>query len=166
MNSDMTRPDSRFVPAGMPVRSCEEAPARSTDELAAHEQAVDAILDDCCLSIGQGVGLRATLDFDAVVYFRNTFRPKFLAAMRQFGNRWLDDRAVVTAVGWMLGERAVRYANGAPSIDLDAMRKASADVQRYCQLHAARRNRTSDHGSSEASTARIAGYWCTWDPEP
>ena len=54
----------------------------------------------------------------------------------------------------------------AASIGLDAIRKASADVERYCQLHASRRTRSRNHGNSEAATARIAGYWCTWDPEP
>lgn len=136
------------------------------DQVDAHERAVDAILDDCFMSIGQGIGLRASLDFAAVMFVRTNFRPKFLAAMRQFGNRWLEDRTTVTAVGWMLGERAVRYADGASSIGLDEIRRASADVERYCQLHAARRERAEGHAPSDASTARIAGYWCTWDPEP
>jgi len=66
----------------------------------------------------------------------------------------------------MLGERAVRYAEGAPSISLDAAMKAAADVERYCQLHAARRSGARGNTSSDAATALIAGYWCTWDPEP
>ncbi len=163
MNTDTTRQD-QFVPPG--TLAHHDAPAASApDQTLAHELAVDAILDDCFLSIGQGIGLRATLDYDAVLHVRNTFRPKFLAAMRQFGNRWLEDRTVVTAVGWMLGERAVRYADGAPSIGLDAIIKASADVQRYCQLHAARRSGARGSAATDASVARIAGYWCTWEPK-
>lgn len=158
MNIDTTRHDIR------PARVADDY--ASADRTADYERAVDAILDDCFLSIGQGIGLRASLSFEAVLHVRNTFRPKFLAAMRQFGNRWLEDRTTVTAVGWMLGERAVRYANGAESIDLDAIRRASADVERYCQLHAARRSRGRHDAASEAATALIAGYWCTWDPEP
>ena len=164
MNTDTTRQDHQDALPGTRATAY-DAPAATPDEVLAHELAVDAILDDCFLSIGQGIGLRATLAYDAVLFVRSNFRPKFLAAMRRFGNRWLEDRTTVTAVGWMLGERAVRYADGAPSIDLDAIRKASADVERYCQLHASRRNRASGRTSSEAETAMIAGYWCTWDPK-
>lgn len=133
------------------------------DQALALERAVDAILDDCFLSMGQAVGLRATFEYEAVVWVRNNFRAKFLEAMRHFGNRWLEDRAVVTAVCAMLGERAVRYANG-PSIGLEAAMKASADVERYCQLHAARRSGVRGGTPVEAATAMIAGYWCTWEP--
>lgn len=159
MNTETTR---HTVPSASPF----DTSTFASDDAAAHERAVDAILDDCFMSIGQGIGLRAALDFEAVLFVRNNFRPKFLAAMRQCGNRWLEDRTTVTAVGWMLGERAVRYANGAASIGVDAIRQASADVERYCQLHASRRSGARGNPSSEASTARIAGYWCTWDPEP
>ena len=163
MNTEMTPQDAR---PGTTAHGYDTTIADGLDQTLAHERAVDAILDDCFLSIGQGIGLRASLDFEAIVFVRDNFRPKFLAAMRQFGNRWLEDRTTVTAVGWMLGERAVRYADGAASIGLDAIRQASADIERYCQLHAARRTRSRNDGNSEASTARIAGYWCTWDPEP
>lgn len=163
MNTETTRQN---VPPGTIAHGYDASIDGALDQTLEHERAVDAILDDCFLSIGQGIGLRASLDFNAVVFVRENFRPKFLAAMRHFGNRWLEDRTTVTAVGWMLGERAVRYANGAASIDVDAVRKASADVERYCQLHAARRTRSGGNASSEAATALIAGYWCTWDPEP
>ena len=137
MQIDMTRPDGSFVPSTSRVTGGNAA----SDETLAYERAVDAILDDCFLAIGQAVGLRATLDFAAVCYIRDHFRVRFLAAMQHFGNRWLDDRSTVTAVAAMLGERAVRYANGAEVIDVEAVRQASADVQRYCQLHAGRRHR-------------------------
>ena len=160
MNTDTTRQQDQLMPPGT-FATGYDAPATSVPDQLAHELAVDGILDDCFLSIGQGIGLRATLDFDAVLYVRTNFRTKFLAAMRHFGNRWLEDRSVVTAVALMLGERAVRYADGAPAIGLDAVRKAAADVERYCQLTAARRSRPQGPAaSSEASTARIAGWWC------
>ena len=162
MNTETTR---QSIPPGPLAYGYDGPAAVAADEALAHEQAVDAILDDCFLSIGQGIGLRAALDFDAVLFVRDNFRPKFLAAMRHCGNRWLQDRTTVTAVGWMLGERAARYASGAPSINLDAIKKASADIERYCQLHATRRSGGRGRAGSEAATALIAGYWCTWDPK-
>ena len=162
MNTDMTRQN---VPPGTIAHGYDQSIAGASNETLAHERAVDAILDDCFLSIGQGIGLRATLDFDAVVWVRTNFRVKFLAAMEQFGNRWLEDRATVTAVALMLGERAVRHANGAASVSLEAAMQASADVERYCQLHSARRSAARAGTSSESATAMIAGYWCTWDPK-
>ena len=160
MNTDMTRSDVRPVAPGFDTTI-----DGGSDQTLAFERAVDGIVDDCCLAVGQGVGLRAVLEFDAVCHIRRNFRPKFLAAMRQFGNRWLEDRQTVTAVAMMLGERAVRYAGGAATVSLDDIRRASADVERYCQLHAARRARGREHDSTEGATARIAGYWCTWDPK-
>ncbi len=160
MNLDPIRLD---VPSDTFASEAASPAFSAPDQILAHERAVDIILADCFMSIGQAVGLRATFDYDAVQWVREHFRAKFLAAMRHFGNRWQEDRATVTAVCGMLGERAVRHANGAASIDLDAARKAAADVERYCQLHAARRSGARG-GSSEAATALIAGYWCTWEP--
>lgn len=162
MNTDTTR---QPIPPATIADGYDASSASATDHALAHERAVDAILDDCFLSIGQGIGLRATLDFDAVVWVRTNFRAKFLAAMAHFGNRWLEDRATVTAVALMLGERAVRHANGAASVSLEAAMQASADVERYCQLHAARRSAARAGTASESATAMIAGYWCTWDPK-
>lgn len=162
MNTDTTR---QPIPPATTAHGYDPSIDGAPDETLAHERAVDAILDDCFLSIGQGIGLRATLDFDAVVWVRTNFRVKFLAAMEQFGNRWLEDRATVTAVALMLGERAVRHANGAASVSLEAAMQASADVERYCQLHSARRSAARAGTSSESATAMIAGYWCTWDPK-
>lgn len=157
MNIDQTRSDRTFAPAT-------DFLAPDAAETLANERAVEVILDDCFMAIGQGVGLRASLDHDAVRFIRDNFRPKFLAAMRHCGNRWLEDRATVTAVGHMLGERAVRHAAGADNITLEAVMQASADVERYCQLHASRR--AGAHGrATEGATALIAGYWCTWEPE-
>jgi len=156
MNADTTRLDYQHVPTGPPVSPSD---AESSAQAQAYERAVDVILDDCFLSMGQAVGLRATFDYDAVVWLRARFREKFLAALHRNGDRWLEDRANVTAVCGMFAERAVRYAGGAASVDLDAVRKAAADVERHCQMHASRRSQ------SDASTAMIAGYWCIWDPK-
>jgi hypothetical protein len=163
MHTDTTRSDVRLLPTAHGFDTTHDG---GPDQTLAYERAVDAMVADGCLAVGQGIGLRASLAFDAVAFLHAHFRPKFLAAMHHFGNRWLEDRHTVTAVAMMLGERAVRYADGAPTIGLDAIRRASADVERYCQLHAARRTRGHDRDTTEGATARIAGYWCTWDPKP
>jgi hypothetical protein len=126
------------------------------------ERQVEFIVDDCFFTVGQVVGMRTTLDYEAVVWWRDHFRQKFLSAMMAFGNRWLQDRANVTSVAIMLAERAVRYSEGKPSIDAEAARKAAADVERHCELHARRAARRQGFDSSDDAPTRIAGYWCTW----
>jgi hypothetical protein len=124
------------------------------------ERAVDYVVDECFFAVGQIVGMRKTVEYEAVIWWRDHFRSKFLAAMRAFGNRWTLDRQIVTGVAFMLGERAVRYAGSEPSIDLSSARKATADVERYCQLHARRHAATLDGTASEGAQPRRAGYWC------
>ncbi|MCY4662575.1 MAG: hypothetical protein OXF93_22605 [Acidobacteria bacterium] len=150
-------------------RSTEPAGGSSTAsrtlELDAEEQsleeAVAYVLVDCCFALGQAIGMRTTVDYDAIVWWHDHFRAKFLDAMRCHGNRWMLDRENVTAVGWMLAERAVKHANGRDSIDVAAARLAAADVQRYCALQA-RRARGADE--SDADQPRLAGYWCLTYP--
>ena len=74
------------------------------------EEVVEYVLADCFCAVGQTIGMRITVDYDAVGWWHDHFRAKFLAAMRRHGNRWLQDRETVTGVGWMLAERAVRHA--------------------------------------------------------
>jgi len=135
---------------------------RDTGDQVEAERAVEGILDDCFFALGQAIGMRMTVDYDAVMFIRNHFRVRFLAAMGAFGNRWSQDRQNVTGVAMMLGERAVRYAGDRSSIDLDSVRQAAADVQRYCKLHS-RRAARSGNPSSEGAQSRIAGYWCRDD---
>mgnify|MGYP000924652199 CR=1 FL=1 len=134
----------------------------SADASLAVAELAECIVADCFLSVGQAIGLRATLEFDAVQWLHEHFRRKFTAALGHHGNRWLDDRAVVTAVAGLFAERALRHAGEASSVSLDAVRQAAADVERYCRAHASRRSART----SEGATALIAGYWCTYDPEP
>ena len=122
------------------------------------EEAVEYVLGDCFFAVGQTIGMRTTVDYDAIIWWHDHFRTKFLAAMRRQGNRWLQDRENVTAVGWMLAERAVRHAGGGSSIDVDSARRAAADVERYCQLHAKRAARSSYPDAEHEP--RLAGYWC------
>jgi hypothetical protein len=140
------------------------ASLRHADDARHLEREVEYIVDDCFFTVGQVVGMRMTVDFEAVVWWRDHYRARFLAAMKAFGNRWALDRANVTGVAIMLAERAVQYAAGKSSIDCEAARLAAADVQRYCTLHARRKARGLDH--SDAAPARIAGSWCTEYPEP
>jgi hypothetical protein len=139
------------------------APIGGTQTIRNLERDVEHILDDCFFTVGQAVGMRMTADYEAIVWWRDHFRPKFINAMKSFGNRWLDDRDNVTGVGLMLGERAVRYASGRSSIDLASAREAAADVERYCGIRARRMARgRSDDGRSPI----IAGYWCYGEPWP
>ena len=147
-----------------------ESPATPTDtftspstvEVQELERQVEYIVDDCFFTVGQVVGMRTTVDYDAVIWWRDHYRQKFLAAMMAFGNRWMQDRANVTSVAIMLAERAVRYSEGKPSIDVEAARKAAADVERHCEVHARRAARRQGHDTSDAAVPRIAGYWCTF----
>ena len=74
------------------------------------ERQVEYIVDDCFFTVGQVVGMRTTVDYEAVIWWRDHYREKFLAAMMAFGNRWMEDRSNVTSVAIMLAERAVRYS--------------------------------------------------------
>lgn len=139
----------------------EFAPSRQA-ELAEFERQVEFAVAECFFTVGQAVGMRATLDWDGVLWLRDHYRSRFLSAMRAFGNRWLEDRSNVTGVALLFGERLVRYAEGKPSIDLEAVRQAAADVERYCQLHSKRKARTMGIPTSEEEPARIAGYWCDY----
>lgn len=123
------------------------------------EQAATLVLDDCMFALGQSVGLDTTIEYAAVLWIREHFFPRFTQAIRRFGNRWAIDRANVTGVAAMLGVRAVRYATGQPAIDVEAIRKAAADVERYCQLHARRAARAAAPTCGQDQTL-IAGYWC------
>ncbi|MGE3473162.1 MAG: hypothetical protein AB7O28_22640 [Vicinamibacterales bacterium] len=157
MNTE-TRSTYQPTPAQLPG-------AGTPDATADLREALQVILDDMFLSIGQGVGLRASFEYDAVVWVRSHFGAKFLRAMQQFGNRWEEDRVRVTAVSSMFGERAVRHAAGKATIGLEEVRKAAADIERYCQLHAVRSGARGRVPATDAATGMIAGYWCTWDPK-
>ena len=140
------------VPMGAGTVSAEPG---SDDHLLA--EAVEYMLADCSFAVGQTIGMRTTVDYDAIVWWHDHFREKFLAAIRRHGNRWLQDRENVTAIGWMLGERALRHAAGRASIDVEVARRAAADVQRYCEARSKRAARTLVR---DAEPDRLAGYWC------
>ena len=143
-----------------PLHSLSDSPSRA--DMQELERQVEYVVDDCFFTVGQAVGMRTTVDYEAVIWWRDHYREKFLAAMMAFGNRWLQDRSNVTTVAFMLAERAVRYAEGKPAIDVEAARRAAADVERHCELHARRAARRQGLDSSDASAPRIAGYWCTY----
>lgn len=159
MNQDMSRPEPDVTPQADLAHPTHVG--TNTDL----ERAVDYILDDCFFALGQAIGMRMTVDYDAVKFIRGHYRTKFLSAMREFGNRWSQDRQNVTGVAMMLGERATRYAGDRGSVDVESAMKAAADVERYCKLHSRRAARFGDP-TAEGSQSRIAGYWCTDDDEP
>ena len=156
MRSETTRPDSRMALTISPLTH--RARPSGADADVAH--AANCVLDECMFVLGQAVGTRTTLDFDAVVWIRQHFHPKFARAITTFGNRWAEDRDNVTAVACMLGERAVRYAADRPSIGIEEIRRAAADVERHCQLHSKRAARRRGLDASGTDRPLIAGYWC------
>lgn len=105
--------------------------------------------------------MRLTIEYDAVIWWRDHYRAKFLAAMRSFGDRWSQDRQNVSAVALLLAERAVRHAGTRGAIDVESARRAAADVERYCQLHARRHASACARGEGGDESPRVAGYWCT-----
>ncbi len=111
------------------------------------EQEIDYILPDCFLALGQAVGTERGLDFDALVWWRERYRSAFLHAMTEKGNSWARDRHRVTAVGRYLGQRVTSHADGQATIGIEAARKASADVERGCQMNAQREAFAAHQGS-------------------
>lgn len=99
---------------------------------------INAILNDCLLAAGQGIGTEKSVDFDAVVWWRSRYRRFFLHAITESGNDYAADRRRVTAVGRYLGQRALHHASHSPSIDLRAAELASRDVETGCQMDAQR----------------------------
>ena len=105
-------------------------------------QHIDAILNDCLLAAGQGIGTEKSVDFAVVVWWRTRYRQFFLHAITEKGNSYEVDRRRVTAVGRYLGQRALHHANG-PSIDMRAAELASRDVETGCQMNAEREGPSS-----------------------
>jgi hypothetical protein len=101
-------------------------------------QEVDYILNDCFFAVGQAIGTRKTLDFEAIQWWRARYRSFFLHAMTTNGNSWARDRSRVTAVGRFLGQRALHHAGDRPSIDLRSAALASGDVETGCRMNAER----------------------------
>ena len=156
---EATQKPGRRGPVPVTVRrSVAQVTTKAVDETADLEKAVAYVLADCFFAVGQTVGMRTTVDYEAVVWWHNHFRAKFRSALQCRGNRWEQDRETVTAVGWLLAERAVRHAAGSDSIGIDAARRAAADVERYCQHRSRRAARGSE--ASGADGSRLVGYWC------
>ena len=154
MSEIISAPPTPRTAGTHPVSDDPEPPRNDDQEL---QDAVAYVLVDCCFAVGQAIGMRTTVDYEAIIWWHDHFRAKFLAAMRRHGNRWLRDRENVTGVGWMLAERAVKHATGRGSIDIESARRAAADVERYCAIHARRARGT---GEDDVGRSRLAGYWC------
>ena len=65
-------------------------------------------------------------------------RRAFRDAMTTRGASWAADRRRVTAVGRYLGQRVVAHAGRRANIDRAAAARASAEVERGCQMKATR----------------------------
>jgi hypothetical protein len=99
---------------------------------------IDAILNDCLLAAGQGIGTEKSVDFEVVAWWRARYRRFFLHAITVKGNSYAADRQRVTAVGRYLGQRALHHAANASSVTLRAAELASHDVETGCQMNAVR----------------------------
>jgi hypothetical protein len=177
MHNDSTRLNDSFRTA-IPVKDGDHIRPHDLASISTHtsrmlvppetelsrEVAIGYILTDCFISLGQGVKDGKTIDQTAVVWLHDRYRAKFLRTMQLFGNTWLRDRLRVKGVSRMLGERAVYYAGDKPTIDLSSVLQASADVEKYCRLHATRRHRSTDPAGG-TQPVRHAGYWCEPNPE-
>ena len=111
------------------------------------------ILVDCVLAVGQAVGPHKTVDFDAVVWWYQRYRHAFRYAMTARGASWAADRHRVTAVGRHLGQRVVAHTLGRDNVDVAAAARASVEVERGCQMHAARATSVSADCTDSALTA-------------
>lgn len=99
---------------------------------------IDYVLSDCFLAVGQAVGPDRTVDFDTVTWWHRRYRRAFHHAMTSGGASWAADRHRVTAVGRYLGQCVVAYAGSRATIDLATAARASAEVERGCQMNATR----------------------------
>lgn len=67
-----------------PTPTCGAGAAASPEAVdQALEEAVKYVLCDCFFAVGQTIGMRMTVDYDAVIWWHDHFRSKFLAAMRR-----------------------------------------------------------------------------------
>lgn len=119
----------------------------------AHEGQVDFILNDCFLAIGEAVSAQKQMDYEAVVWWRDRYRAKFLQTLRDCSCAWPDDRRRLMAVSRYLGLMAVHHAGDAPQIDLASARRASSDVETGCRMQALEVRAQSERSSSASASA-------------
>ena len=112
---------------------------------------VDYVLRDCFFAVGQAVGTRKHLEYDAIMWWHARYRDRFLHAMTHLGNSWTRDRHRVTAVGRFLGERALHHAGESPAIDVRCAARASADVEAGCRMNAEREQASPAAPSAHAN---------------
>ena len=135
-------------------------PGAASPELA---EAVGYVLGDCFFAVGQAIGMRMTVDYDAVVWWHDHFRMKFLAGdassrkpmvagPRERDRGWLDAGRTCSA----LFRRAGTRSTSRPPVVLLLMSK------RYCEIRSKRAAPVGDHDAETVS--RLAGYWCVGTP--
>ena len=119
----------------------------------AQDSDLDYILADCFLAVGQAVGPDKTLDFDTVAWWHQRYRRAFRHAMTTRGTSWAADRHRVTAVGRYLGQRVVKHTGRRSLVDLATAARASAEVERGCQMNATREALLPADRTNSAMTA-------------
>jgi hypothetical protein len=100
------------------------------------ELEVDCALHECLFAIGQAVGRRKQLDYNAVTWLRDRYGPRFLHAIAVNGNSWTEDRTRVMAVGRFLGRQALCHAGDQPSIDSRSAAMAASEIEAGCRMRA------------------------------
>ena len=104
------------------------------------EQQVNYMLADCFLAAGQGVGSAIHLEHEALAWWRDRYRVRFLRALTIAGNVWEDDRDRLLGVSRFVGFRAAELSGERASIDRDCAIRASEQVEAGCQIRARMRN--------------------------
>jgi hypothetical protein len=100
------------------------------------EPRLDYMLSDCFFAVGQAIGTRKEVDYDAIVWLRDRYRHKFCHAVTVLRNSWDDDRTRVMAVSRWLAHRAVDHAGEAGSIDPAIAAMAAAEIEAGCAMSA------------------------------
>ena len=96
----------------------------------------DCAVHACLFAIGQAVGRRKQLDYHAVAWLRDRYRPRFLHAIAVDGQSWSADRTRVMAVGRFFGRRALCHAGDQPSIDSRSVAIAATEIETACRMRA------------------------------
>ena len=117
---------------------------------------LDYILSDCFLAVGQAVGSDKALDFETVTWWHRRYRQAFRDAMTARGTSWAADRNRVTAVGRYLGQRVMEHAGRRTNIDVATAARASAEVERGCQMNATREAFLPDGCTDSAAPAFLS----------
>jgi hypothetical protein len=120
------------------------------------EHQVDHILDDCFFAVGQSISELHDVDYDAIVWLRDRYRPRFLHMITALPHVWPEDRDRLMAVSRYLGQRVVQHAGGVGVIDARCMTAMSAEVEAGCHMKAIEHRAAASLNSSAGPSAAAA----------